>query len=107
MICVFFVCCTHLNILVARNRKYAHKKLREKYETSKDSEKEMSNKNVTAKYGSSKDTLSTWAKNKGKRLDLLEKGRNTKRQKLRTGNFEMVDPAIFNWSLNMENQNVP
>ena len=64
MICVFFVCCTHLNILVARNRKYAHKKLREKYETSKDSEKEMSNKNVTAKYGSSKDTLSTGLRTK-------------------------------------------
>ena len=35
-------------------------------------------------------------KNKEKLLDSLEKGNNIKRQKLRTGNFEMVGKAVFN-----------
>ena len=30
MICAFFVCCSHLNMLVAGKRKYNHKALREK-----------------------------------------------------------------------------
>ena len=54
-----------------------------------------------------KNTLSTWVKNKEKVLDWLRKGGNIKRQKLRTGNFEMVDKAIFNWFLSMRSQNVP
>ena len=54
-----------------------------------------------------KNTLSTWVKNKEKVLDWLRKGSNIKRQKLRTGNFEMVDKAIFNWFLSMRGQNVP
>ena len=46
-------------------------------------------------------------KNKEKLLDSLEKGNNIKRQKLRTGNFEMVGKAVFNWFLSVRNQNVP
>ena len=53
-----------------------------------------------------KNTLSTWVKNKGKLLDSLEKGSNIKQQKLRTGNFEILDKAIFNWFLSMLSQNV-
>ena len=39
----------------------------------------MSNKDVAAKYGVPKDILSTWAKNKEKFLDSLQKGSNIKR----------------------------
>ena len=46
-------------------------------------------------------------KNKEKLLDSLEKGSDIKRQKLRTGNFEMVGKAVFNWFLSVRNQNVP
>ena len=46
-------------------------------------------------------------KNKEKLLDSLEKGNNIKRQKLRTGNFEMAAKAVFNWFLSVRNQNVP
>ena len=67
----------------------------------------MSNKDVAAKYGVQKNTLSTWVKNKEKILDWLEKGSNIKRQKLGTNSFEMVDKAIFNWFLSMWSQNVP
>ena len=58
-------------------------------------EKSIINKDVAAKYKCvPKNTLSTWVKNKAKGLEWLEKGSNIARQKLRTGNFEMVDKAI-------------
>ena len=43
-----------------------------------------------------KNTLSTWVKNKEKLFDALKKGTNVKRQKLKSGNHELVDYAIFN-----------
>ena len=67
----------------------------------------MSNKDVAAKYGVQKSTLSTWVKNKEQILDCSEKESNIKRQKLGTNSFEMVDKAIFNWFLSMRSQNVP
>ena len=66
----------------------------------------MCNNDVPAKYGVPKNTLSTWVKNKVKLLDSLEKGNNIKRQKLRTGNFEIVDKVIFNLFLSIRSQNV-
>ena len=66
----------------------------------------MCNNDVPAKYGVPKNTLSTWVKNKEKLLDSLEKGNNIKRQKLRTGNFEIVDKVIFNLFLSIRSQNV-
>ena len=70
-------------------------------------EKGMSNRDVAAKYGVPKNTLSSWVKNKEKLLDSAEKGNNIKRQNLRTGNFEMVEKAVYNWFLSMRSQNVP
>ena len=106
--CLFFICYSHLNMLVAGKRKYNYKLFREICQALKDLEKGMSSKDVAAKYGVPKNTLSTWVKNKEKLLlDSLEKGSNIKRQKLRTGNFEMVGKAIFNWFLSMRSQNVP
>ena len=67
----------------------------------------MSNKDVAAKYGVPKNTLSTWVKNKEKLLDSLKTGSNIKRQKLRRDNYEMVDKAIFNWLLSMQSQIIP
>ena len=66
----------------------------------------MCNNDVPSKYGVPKNTLSTWVKNKEKLLDSLEKGNNIKRQKLRTGNFEIVDKVIFNLFLSIRSQNV-
>ena len=58
-------------------------------------EKSTINKDVAAKYKCvPKNTLSTWVKNKAKGLEWLEKESNIARQKLRIGNFEMVDKAI-------------
>ena len=85
---------------------YNRNTLRKKYPAFKDLEKGICNKVVAAKYnGVPKSTLSTWVKNKEKLLDSLEKGSNNKRQKMRTGNLETVDKAIFNWFLSMRSQN--
>ena len=93
--------------MVAGKRKYTHKTLREKCQALKNLEKGESNKNVAAKYNVPKNTLSTWVKNKEKLSDALKKGSNVKRQKLESGNHELVDQAIFNWFLNMRSQNSP
>ena len=78
-------------MLVAGKQKYTHKTLCEKCQALKDLEKGESSKDVAAKYNIPKNTLSTWAKNKEKLLDALKKGTNVKRQKLRSGNHELVD----------------
>ena len=36
-----------------------------------------------------------------------KKRANVKRQKLKSGNHELVSQATFNWFLNMQSQNVP
>ena len=108
ILCHFFVfvCCSHLNMLVAGKHKYNHKTLHEKFQGHKPLEKGMSKEDVAAKYGVPKNTLSTWVKNEEKLLDSLEKESNIKGQKFRTGNFQMVDKAIFNWFLSIWSQNV-
>ena len=81
-------------MLVAGKLKYTHKTLREKFQALKDLEKGESNKDVTAKYNVPKNTLSTWFTNKEKLFDALKKGTNVKRQKLKSGNHELVDQAM-------------
>ena len=66
----------------------------------------MSNKDVVARYSVPRNTLSTWVKNQEKLSDSLGKGINIKRQKLRIGNLEMVEKAIFSCFLTMQFQNV-
>ena len=67
----------------------------------------MSNKDVAAKYGVPKNTLSTWVKSKEKLFAALEKGTNIKRQELHTGDRETLDTAVFKWFLSLRSQNVP
>ena len=91
-------------MLVAEKRKYTHKTLREKFQALKDLEKGKSNKDVAAKYNIPKNTLSIWVKNKEKLFHASKKGTNVKvltREKLKSGNHELVDQAIFNCFLNM------
>ena len=82
-------------MLIAQKRKYVHKTRREKYQSLKDLEKGLSDKDVAAKYGVPKNTLSTWVKSKEKLFAALEKGNNVKRQKLRTGVHETLNTAVF------------
>ena len=67
-------------MLIAQKRKYVHKTLRE---------------DVAAKYGVPKNTLSTWVKSKEKLFAALEKGNDVKHHKLRTGDHEILDAAVF------------
>ena len=63
-----------------------------------DLEKGMSNKSVTEKYVAPRNTVLTWVKNKEKLLALLKKkGTNSKRQKLRCGDFKKVDKVVHTW----------
>ena len=65
-------------MLVAGKRKYNHKQYMKNVKPLKDLEKGMSNRDVAAKYGVPRNTLSIWVKNKEKILDSLEKGTNIK-----------------------------
>ena len=73
-----FLCCSRIKMLVAGKRKYNHKQFVKNVKPFKDLENGMSNRDVAAKYGVPRNTLSTWFKNKEKILDSLEKGTNTK-----------------------------
>ena len=95
-----------LNTLVAGKPKYTHKTLRKKCQALNDLVKGQSNKKVAAKYNVPKNTLLTWVKNK-ELFDALKKGSNVKRRKLKSGNHELVNQAIFNWFLNIPSHNVP
>ena len=95
-----------LKMLIAQKRNYVHKTLREKCQSLNDLEKGLSNKDVAAKYGVPKNTLSTWVKSKEKLFAALEKGNNVKRQKLRTGDHETLDTTVFQMVYKFANQNV-
>lgn len=51
IICLFFVCCLHLKMLVHGKCKYNHKTLPRKCQALKDLDKGLSNKDVVAKFG--------------------------------------------------------
>ena len=79
--------------------KYTHKTLREKCQALKDLEKEENDKDLAAKYNVPENTLSAWVKNR--KTWCTKKGTNVyKRQKLKSGNHELVDQK-------MQSQNVP
>ena len=61
--------------MVLIKRRLNNKSLYVKCKALKDLEKGMTNKNVTAKYAGSKNTLPTWVKNKYKLATSLEKPR--------------------------------
>ena len=67
-------------MFIAQKRKYVHKTRRE---------------DVATKYGVSKNTSSIWVKSKEKLFAALEKGNDVKRQKIRTGDHETLDTAVF------------
>ena len=64
----------------------------------KDLEKGMTIKDVAAKYGVPKNTLSTWIKNKHKLTTSLEK----KGISTRCGSYDQIDKAVFHWFVGKE-----
>ena len=58
----------------------------------------MTNKNVTAKYGVPKNTLSTWVKNKHQLANSLEKKEMfSSRKSTCCGSYNQTDKAVFHW----------
>ena len=89
-------------------RKLQNKTVSQKYNALKDLEKGLSNKEVAAKYGVPKNTLSTWVKNKQKIFSTFEQSKVTaKRKKLRTGAYDDVDQAVFKWFNSKRSQQIP
>ena len=79
-------------------RKLANIAVIEKYKGIKDLEQGMSNKDVAGKYGVPRNTVSIWFKNKEKLLSSLGKaGSNSKKKKLRDGEIQNVDRAVYSW----------
>ena len=77
-------------------RKLTKKTTDEKWKALKVLEKPMSNKRVGEKYDVPRKTMLTWVKNKQRLLASLEKkGTNSKRQKLRSGDFEKVEKPVY------------
>ena len=79
-----------------------------KCKTLKDLEKGMTNKDVAAKYGVPKNTLSTWVKNKHTLTTSLEKkGMSFSRKSTRCGSYDQIDKAVFDWFVGKRSKKVP
>ena len=74
----------------------------EKCKALKDLENGMSNKDIAAKYGVPRNTVST-------QIDGLigKKGMNSSRKNTRCGNYERVDKTTCNWFIDKRNQEIP
>ena len=67
----------------------------------------MTNKDVTAKYGVPKNTLSTWAKNKHKLTTSLEKNVFFTKKNIRCGSYDQIDKVVFHWFVGKRGQEIP
>ena len=96
--CAFFI------NMSGEKRKLDIKSSKEKYKALKDLEKGLLNKNVAVKYGISRNTVSTWLKNKEKIVSAFESGKNPKRLKLKTAENDNLDKYIYKWFLSAREQ---
>ena len=89
-------------------RKLTNKSLAEKCKALKDPENGLSKKNAAAKYGVPRNTVSTSIKSKHELTALWEKMAWTPHEKnTRCGNYEKVDKAIYDWSVEKRSQKTP
>ena len=73
-------------------RRLNNKPIDVKCKALKDLEKGIKNKDVAAKYGVPKNTLSTWVKNKHKLTTSLEKeGISSSRKSTRCGSYDQIE----------------
>ena len=87
-------------------RKLNIKSLGDKYQTLKDLESGLSNKEVAKKYGVPENTISTWTKNKTSYFAALEQS-SSKRKKLRDSDYERLDHVVLRWFLSQRSENIP
>ena len=87
-------------------RKLNTKTLKEKCDILSHIEKGMTNKEAADKFGVSKNTISTWIKNKEKIFQALEESAPSTK-KLRGCQYEKVDKALFEWFVLQRSQHIP
>ena len=94
--------------MVPMKRRLNNKPIDVKCKALKDLEKGIKNKDVAAKYGVPKSTLSTWVKNKHKLTTSLEKeGISSSRKSTRCGSYNQIDKVVFHWFVGKRSQKVP
>ena len=91
---------------IASKRKLNANSIKDNFNALTEVEDGKTKSQVVAKYGISKNTLSTWLKNKDKIFEAPKKGSNSKRQRLRQGTFANLDQAMFKWLLVVRNRDV-
>ena len=91
--------------MMSVKRKLNIKYLNEKCKALRGLESGLSNKEVGAKYGVPKNTVSTWVKNRAKLFTALEQCSN-KRKKLRESDYKRVDDVVFKWFSSKKSQDI-
>ena len=86
--------------------KLKNTKLIQKCQIIRQTEKGMTNKETSEKFGVSKNTISMWMKNKDKLFEGLEQS-SSNAKKMRGCDYEQVDKAVFKWFYLQRSQNVP
>ena len=87
-------------------RKLTNKTLVQKWEIIRHIEKGMTNKEASERFGVLKNTISTWIKNKEKRLAALQET-SSHTKKIRSCDYAEVDKAVFQWFSLQSSQHVP
>ena len=94
--------------MVPIKRRLNSKPIGVKCKALKDLEKGMTNKDVAAKYGVPKNTLSTWVENKHKLTTSLEKKRmSSSRKSTCCGSYDQIDKVVFHWFVGKRGQEIP
>ena len=94
--------------MVPLKRRLNNKPIGVKCKALKDLGKGMTNKDVMAKYGVPKKTLSTWVKNKQNlTISLEKKGMSSSRKSTHCGSYDQIDKAVFHWFVGKRSQKVP
>ena len=89
----------------AVKRKLKNTKLIQNCQIIRQIEKGIANKEASEKLGVSKNTISTWMKNKDKLFEGLEQS-SSDAKKMQGCDYEQVDKAIFKWLSLQRSQNV-
>ena len=82
--------------MVPVKRRLNSKPIGVKQKALKDLEKGMTSKDVAAKYGVPKNTISTWVKSKHKlTASLKKKGMSSSGKSTRCGSYDQIDKVVF------------
>ena len=81
--------------IAGNNQRHCEHTLDVKYAALMEIERGVANKDVSKKFNVSKNTLSTWKKNRDKIVTAFKSSGGTKRQRIKEGTYEQVNLACF------------